>query len=184
VLRSIEKCLSIGLTPVKINVVLMKGFNEDEIVDFVNITRNLPLEIRFIELMPIGQAEELYKAYFLSSENVLKNIKSIFQLSPKPTFSDSTVSLYKVKNYRGTIGFISPISCKFCKSCNRIRLTSMGNLKPCLHSDKVINLKSCLGDDKLLIENLKLGIYSKPLQHNMDLENKSASKRMMYQIGG
>ncbi|MEY8000315.1 GTP 3',8-cyclase MoaA [Clostridium sp. Mt-5] len=184
VLKSIEKCLSIGLTPVKINVVLIKGFNDEEVVDFIRITKDLPIEIRFIELMPIGQGEKLYKTSYLSSENVLKIIKNTFELVPQKTHSGSTVSLYKVDNYRGNIGFISPMSCKFCKNCNRIRLTSVGNLKPCLHSDKVINLKSCLNNAELLTENLKQGILSKPLQHNMDSKNKSESNKMMYQIGG
>lgn len=184
VLKSIDKCLSIGLTPVKINTVLLKGFNDTEIMDFVEFTKNLPVDIRFIELMPIGEGKKLYENDNLSSEVVLKEIQDNFDVISQPTSKSSTVSLYKVRGYKGNIGFISPMSCKFCKDCNRLRLTSIGDLKPCLHSDKVINLKHCLNDEKLLLEELKRGILGKPEEHNMNSKHKSESQKMMYQIGG
>lgn len=181
VLRAIQKCISIGLTPVKINTVLIKGINDDEISDFINLTRELPVEIRFIELMPIGQGEKLYKKGFMSSDEVVARFP---ELKPLETNKNSTASLYKIKNSKGKVGFISPLSCKFCASCNRIRLTSMGTIKPCLHSANELNIKGYLNNEVLLTSSLKEAIYNKPSQHNLECDKKSSSNKMMYQIGG
>lgn len=181
VLRAIQKCISIGLTPVKINTVLIKGINDDEISDFINLTRELPVEIRFIELMPIGQGEKLYEKGFMSSDEVIARFP---ELMPLETNKNSTASLYKIKNSKGKVGFISPLSCKFCASCNRIRLTSMGTIKPCLHSANELNIKGYLNNEVLLTSALKEAIYNKPSQHNLECDKKSSSSKMMYQIGG
>lgn len=181
VLRAIQKCISIGLTPVKINTVLIKGINDDEISDFINLTRELPVEIRFIELMPIGQGEKLYKKGFMSSDEVVARFP---ELKPLETNKNSTASLYKIKNSKGKVGFISPLSCKFCASCNRIRLTSMGTIKPCLHSANELNIKGYLNNEVLLTSALKEAMYNKPSQHNLECDKKSSSSKMMYQIGG
>ena len=127
VLSAIEKCISIGLTPVKINTVLLKGINDDEIEDLINLTKDMPVNIRFIELMPIGEGEKLYSDNFISNDEV---IESLTGLIPMVSKEGSTAKLYTKKGYKGTIGFISPLSCKFCSSCNRIRLTSVGTIKP------------------------------------------------------
>lgn len=181
VLKGIQKCISIGLTPVKINTVLMKGINDDEISDFINLTRELPVEIRFIELMPIGQGERLYRDGFISSDEILSRHP---QLIPLESDKSSTATLYKIKEAKGKVGFISPLSCKFCSQCNRIRLTSVGTIKPCLHSAGEINLRSYLDNEILLTSILKEAIYSKPEQHHLEDDSKSESKKEMYQIGG
>lgn len=181
VLRAIQKCISIGLTPVKINTVLIKGINDNEISDFINLTRELPVEIRFIELMPIGQGEKLYETGFMSSDEVIARFP---ELTPLQSNKNSTASLYKVNNAKGKVGFISPLSCKFCANCNRIRLTSMGTIKPCLHSANEINIKEYLDNQVLLTSVLKDAMYNKPSQHNLECDKKSGSNKMMYQIGG
>ncbi|WML37034.1 GTP 3',8-cyclase MoaA [Clostridium sp. OS1-26] len=181
VLRAIQKCINIGLTPVKINTVLIKGINDDEISDFINLTRELPVEIRFIELMPIGQGEKLYEKGFMSSDEVIARFS---ELKPLETNKNSTASLYEMKNSKGKVGFISPLSCKFCASCNRIRLTSTGTIKPCLHSANELNIKDYLNNEVLLTSSLKDAIYNKPSQHNLECDKKSSSSKMMYQIGG
>lgn len=181
VLRAIQKCISIGLTPVKINTVLIKGINDNEISDFINLTRELPVEIRFIELMPIGQGEKLYETGFMSSDEVIARFP---ELIPLQSNKNSTASLYKVNNAKGKVGFISPLSCKFCANCNRIRLTSMGTIKPCLHSANEINIKEYLNNEVLLTSVLKDTMYNKPSQHNLECDKKSGSNKMMYQIGG
>ncbi len=181
VLKAIEKCISIGLSKVKINTVLIKGINDDEIKNFIDLTREMPVEIRFIELMPIGQGEKLYKSGFMSSDDVLSEFP---QLMPLESSKSSTASMYKLKNSKGKIGFISPLSCKFCSNCNRIRLTSMGTIKPCLHSAKEINIKEYLDNEVLLTSILREIIYNKPSQHNLECDNKSQSLKAMYQIGG
>ena len=181
VLKSIQKCISIGLTPVKINTVLIKGINDDEIIDFINFTRELPVEIRFIELMPIGQGEKLYKKGFMSSDEVIDRFPKLIHLQSN---KNSTASLYKMENSKGKIGFISPLSCKFCANCNRIRLTSVGTIKPCLHSSNELNIREYVNNEALLTDMLKDIIYNKPSQHNLECDKKSNSNKMMYQIGG
>lgn len=180
VLKAIEKCISLGIK-VKVNTVLIKGINDDEIKSFIDLTREIPVEIRFIELMPIGEGEKLYKDGFMSSEEVLNKFP---ELIPLESDKRSTASMYKLVDSKGKIGFISPLSCKFCSNCNRIRLTSMGTIKPCLHSAKEINIREYLDNEVLLTSVLKDIIYNKPSQHHLECDNKSHSLKMMYQIGG
>lgn len=181
VLDSIDKCLSIGLAPVKINTVLMRNVNDVEFDDFLNLIRELPLEIRFIELMPIGEGTKLYEERKLDFTEILKVHP---ELVPIENEKSSTAELYKIEGAKGKIGFIRPISCKFCSHCNKIRLTSTGTIKPCLHSKDEINIKKYLDNEEVLTNVLKLAIYNKPMEHYMDEENVSRSQKKMYQIGG
>lgn len=181
VLSAIEKCISIGLTPVKINTVLLKGINDDEIEDLINLTKDMPINIRFIELMPIGEGEKLYSNDFISNDEVIESLTGLIPLKSK---EGSTAKLYTRKGYKGTIGFISPLSCKFCTSCNRIRLTSVGTIKPCLHSENEINIKEVINDELKLRKVLKDVILNKPAEHKLNEEGKSESHRKMYEIGG
>lgn len=181
VFAAIDKCLEIGLSPVKINVVLMKGINDMEVKDFINLTKDMPIDVRFIELMPIGEGEKLYKQCAMTSEEVIEKFDSLI---PVKTGKSSTAVEYRLNGSKGTVGFISPLSCKFCQNCNRIRLTSVGTIKPCLHSENEINIKGYIDNEVKLIEVLKNAIYNKPAEHHLDVDNKSESQRMMYQIGG
>lgn len=181
VLASIEKCISLGLNPVKINAVLMKGINDEEIGDFIKLTKDMPVSIRFIELMPIGEGEKLYKNSSLSTDTILNNFPALIPLTNE---IDSTAKLYKLKDSKGNIGLINPLSCKFCSQCNRVRLTPIGTIKPCLHSENEISIKEYLNDESMLIGALKKAIINKPLEHNLQEEKVSRSKKMMYQIGG
>jgi len=182
VMESIYKCLDIGLKPVKINTVLMRGINDIEFEDFLNLTRELPIEIRFIELMPIGEGIKMYE-----EENKLSFIE-LLKLHPElteiGTEKSSTAQLYKLPGAKGKIGFISPVSCKFCGDCNKIRLTSTGTIKPCLHSAEEINLRKYLNDEEQLTAALKSAIFNKPLEHHLQEENVSRSVKVMSQIGG
>lgn len=179
VLKGIEKCLSLGIKPIKINTVMMRGINSDELLDLMELTREIPISVRFIELMPIGEGERLYKKRFISSNEVISSYELIPMEGDK-----STAALYRFKDSLGSIGFISPMSHKFCNSCNRIRITSDGTIKPCLHSEKEISLKEYLGDEKLLLNKIKDAIYNKPREHHLVEDEKSNSKKMMFQIGG
>lgn len=181
VFESIYKCLSIGLKPVKINTVLLKGFNDAEFDDFLSFIKELPVEVRFIELMPIGEGIKIYEKSKLSFMDILKLHP---ELKPIQSEKSSTAQLYSIEGAKGKIGFISPVSCKFCADCNRIRLTSTGYIKPCLHSKEEINLREYLNNEKMLTAAFKSAILNKPLQHHLDEENTSRSKKMMYQIGG
>lgn len=180
VIQGIEKCISLGYSPVKINTVLLKGINDDEIEDFINLTKELPIEVRFIELMPMGEAVNLYKKGTIKCDDIIKRVQS---LTPIYSEKSSTAELYKLPNAKGRVGFIRPISCKFCDNCNRIRLTSTGTIKPCLHSNKEYNIKEYIGDKNLLASALKNIILNKPFEHHLE-EEGSLSAKMMYQIGG
>ncbi|MBP1744375.1 MAG: moaA [Firmicutes bacterium] len=181
VLQAIEKCINLGIKPVKINSVLIKGINDDEISDLIRLTKELPVHVRFIELMPIGEGMNYYETGFISSDQVLSEQK---ELVPLNSNEGSTASLFKLPNSKGTVGFISPLSCKFCRNCNRIRLTSTGTIKPCLHSDTEYDLKKYLESEIGLISELKEIIYNKPAEHNLENDGKSSSKREMFEIGG
>ena len=180
VLHAIEKCLKIGLAPVKINVVLIRGINDREIGDFINMTKNEPIHVRFIELMPIGEGVKLYKYGMMRSDEVIENNPELLPVDD----SSNTARVFKLKNAKGTVGFISPLSCKFCSSCNRIRLTAAGTIKPCLHSESEIDIKEYTDNEVLLTSVLKNSIFNKPTQHHLDIDSQSESKKMMYQIGG
>ena len=161
---------------VKINVVLIGGFNDDEIQDFVNLANEYDLEVRFIELMQIGETANWSKDKFVSNKIVLEKV-------PELEFDgvSGVAKIYKIKGQKGRIGLISPISCSFCEDCNRIRLTSDGKLKPCLHSKDEINLKGLSGEE--LEEVFKRGIFEKPEKHHLE-DGKSESARDMNKIGG
>lgn len=181
VVKSIEKSLSVGIEEVKVNTVLMRGINDDEVEDFINLTKELPITIRFIELMPIGEGEEFYKKNYIDSKEILLNHKNLIPIDSQ---KGSTAELYKLENAKGKIGFITPMSCKFCSDCNRIRLTSEGNIKPCLNSREEISISKYIDDDLILTKKIEETIYNKPLEHFLIEDGKSRSKKKMYQIGG
>lgn len=181
VMSAIEKCLRIGLSPVKINTVVIKGINDSEVVELANLTKKLPVSVRFIELMPIGEGVKLYEKGIMYSDEIKEILQDMVPLKGK---DGDTAALYKLKNSKGTVGFISPMSCKFCGSCNRIRLTSTGTVKPCLHSQKEVSIKEYVDNEIALVSVLKNIIYNKPSEHRLVEDKKSKSERAMYEIGG
>ncbi len=180
VLEGIEEAKKVGLTPVKINTVLIGGFNEDEIEDFVRLTEKEEVDVRFIELMPIGEAIDLESEYYVSNQLVLNKVPELIRTEIQDISSPAVY--YKLPNGKGKVGIINPISCKFCEYCNRVRLTARGKLKLCLHSNEEIDLKNALikGEDieKIIID----AIMKKPESHK--LESGEYVKKKMYQIGG
>lgn len=180
VLSAIEKCIEIGLTPVKLNTVVIKGINDHEIGNIINLTDKMPIHVRFIELMPIGEGAKLYKHGMMSSDEIIESFPGLIPVKDK----SNTASVFKLEGSKGTVGFISPMSCKFCSSCNRIRLTSTGTIKPCLHSEKEISIKEYIDNEVMLASVLKNAIFNKPAEHHLETDEISKSKKMMYQIGG
>jgi cyclic pyranopterin phosphate synthase len=180
VLKGIESAEKEGLYPVKLNIVLINGFNSDEIENFVNLTKEKDIEIRFIELMPIGGSAEWNEKRYLSSQEVL-NISPELEMIEKKCES-STSLLYKLPNGKGRVGIINPLSNKFCNSCNRIRVTSSGKLKLCLHSNEEIDLLGALRRNENIGILLKKYILEKPKEHSLD--EKKYINRNMYEIGG
>jgi len=150
-------------------------------VDFLNLIREIPIEIRFIELMPIGEGVKMYEKNKLSFMEILELHPELTQIQ---TPKSSTAQLYNLEGAKGKIGFISPVSCKFCSDCNKIRLTSTGTIKPCLHSKEEINLRKYLNDDDKLTAALRTAILNKPLEHHLQEDSASRSVKGMSQIGG
>ena len=179
ILDGIKKAQEVGLNPIKLNTVLIGGFNDDEVEDLVELT-NKDIDVRFIELMPIGQAKDWALDNFISNNYVLEKVKNLKKV--KIDDISSPANYYKLPGAKGKVGLINPISCKFCSNCNRVRLTSDGKLKLCLHSDNEIDLKTPLrnGED---IKNIIIdAISKKPKEHH--LENGEYIHRNMVAIGG
>lgn len=181
VLSAVDICVKLGFTPVKLNTVIIRGINDDEIRNIAYLTKDIPVDVRFIELMPIGEGIKYYQSGFMNSEETMDKIPGLI---PVKSERSSTAAIYKLQNSLGTIGFISPLSSKFCSDCNRIRLTSDGKIKPCLHSETEINLMEYIKDESLLELELKKAIYNKQSGHNLVRDGRSLSKRAMYEIGG
>ncbi|MDI3533810.1 MAG: 3,8-cyclase [Thermosediminibacterales bacterium] len=185
VIEGIHAALKAGLDPVKINCVVTGGFNDDEIEDFVNLTIDLPLHVRFIELMPLSNDLSDIKGY-VSNNSIKKSIKE--KLLPAGDVRGSgPANYYKVEGAKGSIGFISPMSEHFCYKCNRIRLTADGKLKPCLESDIEFDVKELLrsgASDKEIQKAIIRAIEAKPAEHHMIWGINKKHKRGMSQIGG
>lgn len=181
VLKGIDRCLELGMNPVKINTVLLKGFNDTEFDDFLRLIKNTPLEIRFIELMPIGEAVKFYEKTKISFNELLDAHPELIEIE---TPENSTAKMYRIEGSKGKIGSINPISCKFCSGCNKIRLTSTGSIKPCLHSKEEIDVKKYVNNSILLKDALETAILNKPKEHFLEEEKVTRSEKVMYQIGG
>ena len=180
VLEGIDEARIVGLLPIKINVVLIGGFNDNEIEDFVKFTVNEDIQIRFIELMPIGEASNWARENFIPNTLVLDKFK---ELKPVPREDKSSpAEYYKIPGAKGMVGLINPISHRFCSNCNRIRLTADGKIKPCLHSNQEIDIKGAIKSGGNLKEVIMNAIMSKPEEHHLN-EGESI-KRNMIRIGG
>lgn len=185
VLEAIDKAIALGIK-VKLNTVIVNDINKDEIIDFVNLTKEKEIDVRFIELMPIGIAIN-YKG--ATNEDVLKVISENYSDYEEVVRSKSggPASYIKLKNAKGKIGFISAISNCFCEECNRIRLTPEGFLKQCLHFDYGIDLKSKLRTgitDEELRKLIYDNIYDKPEKHLFLEKSDHKELKFMNQIGG
>lgn len=179
-LSGIEEAKLVGLTPIKINTVLIGGFNDSEIENLVNLTLDEKIDVRFIELMPIGEASTWAKDKFISNDIILEKVKTLVPIERQDPSSPAVY--YKLPNALGKVGIINPISCKFCDNCNRVRLTSEGLLKLCLHSNKEIDLKKALRDGEDIKSLILESVLKKEESHH--LEDGEYIDRNMNQIGG
>jgi cyclic pyranopterin phosphate synthase len=178
VLRGLEAARRAGLTPLKLNVVLIGGFNDDEIPAFVELTRREALEVRFIELMPLGPGADFPPEAFLPSTTVLDRVPALV-----PAGESGVAKLYQLPGAVGRVGLITPVSHDFCAQCDRIRLTSDGRLKPCLHSEREIPLRGLTG--AALKQALLEGVAAKPERHPLLQPGQpTAGGRSMNRIGG
>lgn len=180
VLKSINRCLELGIK-VKINCVVIKRFNDDEVYDFIEMANYYPIDVRFIELMPLGEGEYFYENGYFNISNFINDIDELYKIEDE---KGSTTRLYQGKYAKGRIGIITPISCQFCNTCNRIRITSDGKIKLCLHSNEETDIRYYLNKPMIFKEVLKEIILKKPDKHNLLESNSSDTYRQMYEIGG
>lgn len=178
-LLGLEAALEAGFEKIKINTVLIGGFNDDEIPAMAELTRRYPVDVRFIELMPMYDSGDFDKDAFVPCTTVLERLPELV-----PEEQDGGVArLYRLPGAKGNIGLISPVSANFCGECNRIRLTADGKLKPCLHYGVEYPIKGLSYEG--VVEQFKNAIMGKPSRHGeLSSESRSQAGRNMNQIGG
>ena len=167
VFEGIEECERVGLSPIRLNAVLTRGKNENEAENLINIARDRKIDVRFIELMPFsneGENEELV----IKGEEILAKFSQLKPFVKEGTgdFEKSVAKYYTAENFKGRVGFITPVSDRFCSECNRIRLLSDGKVKPCLGNSDVFDIREFLSDEERLREVIEKIILSKPREHS------------------
>ena len=176
-----------GFRPIKLNVVALRGVNDDELLAFARLTFKYPYHIRFIEYMPIGKDRMQFGPALLVPE-IKRAIESIGELTPlKRNSNYGPAERFRLKGAKGEIGFISALSHHFCSNCNRLRLTASGQLRPCLLSDFQVDLKSALrsgATDPELSEIFVEAVRNKPSDHTLSIDNPSGVSCQMSSIGG
>lgn len=166
-----------GFSHTKVNCVLMGGVNDADVPRLAELARTEPIDVRFIELMPMGPCAGWPKARFVPAETVLEAVPGLV-----PLRRDGVAELWHAPGWVGNVGLIRPMSHRFCDGCSRIRVTADGRLKPCLHSAAEIPLRGLHGE--ALLSELRRGIAAKPAYHHMDQDHASQSARDMNEIGG
>lgn len=187
VLAGIEAAKKIGLEPVKINMVVLKDINDDELLDFARLTTSHGWHVRFIEYMPLMLATADISRLVVVQDMVRLIQETLGELEPcKVDKGAGPARYFRLPGARGTIGFIRPLSECFCSECNRLRLTAEGQLRPCLLSDDEVDLKEALrsgASSSELKRLVKEAVLSKPERHSLE-DGPIYSKRQMRQIGG
>lgn len=181
----IMQAIDMGFSPVKINVVVMRGVNDDELGAMADLSRTYPVHVRFIELMPFGNAQTALSAPMLEDE-IMGAIMQSGNLTPvdRKQF-DGPARKFRFRDASGEIGIISPVSHHFCRDCNRLRLTADGRIRMCLLSDESMDIKSPLrsgANDKQLAETILAAVAKKPFIRSLCAENRPC--RTMSAIGG
>lgn len=185
----IEAAEITGFAPIKLNCVVMRGFNEDELADFVGLTLTRSLHVRFIEFMPVGDYALFKELGYVPTSEMLARIQSRHALKPLPekrVTGNGPARYWQVPGALGTVGFISQMSHDFCAACNRVRLTSDGKFRHCLLSDHEIDIKTLLrsGVTSVEIQAAIAADLQGKLERHQGVEGISGAARTMSQIGG
>jgi cyclic pyranopterin phosphate synthase len=185
--EGIELAQKMGFNPIKLNVVPLKGVNEDELIDIARLSFIYPFHIRFIEYMPMGGNKTEKDRHLLAPE-IKRRISPLGQLiAVEKKSNDGPAERFKFETALGEIGFIRPISQHFCNTCNRLRLSASGRLRPCLLSDYQEDIKTRLRkgcSDKELSEMFFKAVRKKPSEHNLTYDNSTGISTQMSTIGG
>ncbi len=183
VLAGIEEAYRQNFDKIKLNVVVMRGFNDGELDGFMELIRRRELYLRFIELMPIGEAKKEENRY-ISTEEIVGKLPPLARAETES--GTGPAEYYRTEGYAGFVGFIHALSRSFCGDCNRLRLTADGKLIPCLHADTEIDLKPCLRppDREKIRQAIVRAVEAKPEKHELSAKKTSQNTRYMNQVGG
>jgi len=188
VLAGIEAAIAAGLTPVKINCVVMRGANDDELEAFAELTRERSVHVRFIEVMPVTENVELQRDAWVSSDEVLTRLNALGALRPVPNpHGNGPARTFAYDGAPGTVGVISPLAHDYCETCNRVRLSADGRLKLCLFGDNMIDLRTPLrtgGGEAAIVDILRASMHVKPERHHLALGETASMMRAFSEIGG
>ncbi|KAK7904503.1 hypothetical protein WMY93_017110 [Mugilogobius chulae] len=186
VMESIDKAIEMGYNPVKVNCVVVRGFNEDEVLDFVALTERKPVEVRFIEYMPFDGNKWNFKK-MVSYQEMLDQIRQHWpNIGMLPTGPTDTSKTYQVPGFKGKLGFITSMSEHFCGSCNRLRITADGNLKVCLFGNSEVSLRDVLrsgASEEELLQIIGAAVGRKKKQHAGMFNISKMKNRPMIFIG-
>jgi cyclic pyranopterin phosphate synthase len=171
-----------GLDPIKLNVVVMRGINDDEIEDFAALTLDHPWHVRFIELMPVGDMRELTWDHVVPSDEILARLGKVVP-TDGPARGNGPAAYYRLPGARGTIGVITPMTHTYCAACNRVRLTADGRLRTCLFGDHEVNLREPLRRGESLVPYVLRALAEKPEAHGL-LQMQVGGLRALSQVGG
>jgi cyclic pyranopterin phosphate synthase len=176
---------TVGLDPIKVNVVVMRGVNDDEIADFAALTRDHPWHVRFIELMPVGELRELTWEHVVPTAEVLERVSALGALAEDagPARGNGPARYYRLPDAVGTIGVITPMTHTYCGSCNRVRLTADGRLRTCLFGDHEVPLREALRRGDALEPLFRQALAEKPKEHAL-LQMQVGGLRALSEVGG
>jgi GTP 3',8-cyclase len=174
-----------GLSPIKINVVVMRGINDDEVCDFARLTLEHEWHVRFIELMPVGEMRELTWDHVVPSDEILHRLEAVAPLAPAPgpPRGNGPARYFRFEGARGSVGIITPMSHTYCGSCNRVRLTADGRLRTCLFGEEETDLRTPLREGLPLEPFFRSALATKPEQHHL-LQMSVGGLRALSQVGG
>lgn len=174
-----------GLHPIKVNVVVMRGVNDDEIADFAALTRDHPWHVRFIELMPVGDLRALTWEHVVPTAEVLERVSALGALADDagPSRGNGPARYYRLPEAAGTIGVITPMTHTYCASCNRVRLTADGRLRTCLFGDHEVLLRDALRRGEALEPLFRKALEEKPKEHQL-LQMQVGGLRALSEVGG
>ncbi len=184
-IRALHAALDAGLHPVKVNVVVLRGINDDELLDYAHLTLDLPIHVRFIELMPVGDMHDVTWEHGVPSNEILTSLSPLGLLTPDPGPSrrNGPAIYYRLPNALGTIGLITPMTHTYCASCNRVRLTADGRLRTCLFGDHEVDLRTPLRSALSLAPIFERALSSKPREHTL-LQLHTGGLLALSQTGG